>query len=487
MGSPTQVPPPVQPARPRPPRSYAGPVTLIVIGAFFLAATMGMFEWWKVGYAFAHYWPVLLIIWGVIKLVEYTQAQRTGGRASGIGLGGIFLLIMVVFIGLIATQMSRVDWEQVRSSWQINDNDFPWWGHSYNYDDHLTQDFPAGASLRVNNTRGSVNVAVADGNKIEVSVRKTIRADNERQADDWNSRTRPDIKVSGNVVTLNANNQGAGDHWVSADLDITIPRNAPLNITNRNGDISITGRNGDVDVTNQKGDVSVQDLTGKLHLNLDGASAHVSQVTGDVAVEGRVKEIALDSVKGSVRLNGEFSENVQLSKIAKNVSLKTSRTEMDLAKIDGDLSLDSRDFRANQVTGPFRLTTKFKDIHLEGVSGDLRLDNEDGTVEVQMSKLGSVQINNRRSDVEIYLPDKAAFQLNARTKNGEVRSDFAGLNIANRDEQGTATGNVGGGGPNLVVNNEQGAIEIRKRSNMAQAPKAPDAPDAPDAPEASDN
>ncbi len=484
MGSPTQVPPPVQPVRPRP-RSYAGPVTLIVIGAFMLAATLGFFEWWRVGYVFAHYWPVLLIIWGVIKLVEYQQAQRTGGHARGLGMGSIFLLIMFVFIGLIATQISRVDWDQVRDSWQINDSDFPsWWGHSYNYDDHVTQDFPAGASLRVTNTRGGVNVAVGEGNKIEVSVRKIIRADREGQADDWNNRTKPQIKVAGNVVTLDANNQGAGDHWVSEDLDITLPRNASLNISTRGGDVSVSGRTGDVEVSNKKGDISVQDVTGKVGLTLDKSSANISQITGDVTVEGRVNEISIDSVKGAVRLNGDFSENVQLSKISKTVTLKSSRTEIELAKIDGDLALDAHDLRASEVTGPFRLSTKFKDIHLEGVSGDLRLDNEDGAVQVQMTKVGSIQINNRRSDVEVYLPDKAAFQVDARTKNGDIQSDFSGLKISNQDEQGVASGVIGGGGPHLVVNNEQGAIEIRKRSNIAQAPKAPDAP-AP--PEESDN
>ena len=74
-------------------------------------------------------------------------------------------------------------------------------------------------------------------------------------------------------------------------------------------------------------------------------------------------------------------------------------------------------------------------------------ENEDGAVEVQMSKMGSMQINNRRSDVEVYLPDKAAFQLDARTKNGEIQSDFAGLKISNQEEQGVASGIIGGGGP----------------------------------------
>ena len=193
-------------------------------------------------------------------------------------------------------------------------------------------------------------------------------------------------------------------------------------------------------------------------------------------MEGRVKEISLDEMKGAVRLNGDFSENVQLSKISKTITLKSARTEIEIAKLDGDLSLDAHDLRATSVTGPFKLLTKFKDIRLEGVSGDLHLENEDGAVEIQMTKIGSMQIDNRRSDVEIYLPDKASFQINAQTKNGDIQSDFTGLSISNGDERATASGSVGSGGPRLVVNNEHGAIEIRKRSTMAQTPNSPDTP-----------
>ena len=35
--------------------------------------------------------PALLILWGVIELVEYQQASRSGGRSAGIGAGGVIL------------------------------------------------------------------------------------------------------------------------------------------------------------------------------------------------------------------------------------------------------------------------------------------------------------------------------------------------------------------------------------------------------------
>jgi Toastrack DUF4097/LiaF transmembrane domain len=488
MASPNPVPPPPIPPY-RPQRSISGPLILIAVGLVFLLATMHVLSLHSVWMWFGHYWPVLLIVLGLIKLVEHYQAQRTGTRSSGVGVGGAFLIVMLVVFGLIATQTSRVDWEALRNGMHMDDDsDWGWFeGHAYTYDDHLEQDFPAGAMLRVTDTRGAVNITTSDSAKIQVGVRKTIRAESQNEADRWNGNTKPDIKVSGNTVTLNANTQGAGDHSVTIDLDISVPRNVAVNITNRSGDVSVLGRDGDVEISNQKGDVSVTDVKGKVTLSLENSSARISQITGDVSAEGRMKEVSLDTIKGAARLNGDFTENVDLSKISKTVTLKSARTDIEIAKLDGDLSLDSHDLRASTVTGPFRLLTKFKDIRLEGVSGDLRLENEDGAVEVQMTKMGAFQIDNRRSDISIYVPDKAAFQVNAQTKNGEIESDFTGLNVSNGDERATASGSVGGGGPRLVVNNEHGAIEIRKRSMIAEKPERPEKPEKPEAPEATDN
>ena len=120
------------------------------------------------------------------------------------------MIVFLIVFGLIATQTSRVDWEALKNGMHIDDdNDWNWFeGHAYTYDDHLEQDFPAGAMLRVTDTRGAVNVTTSDTAKIQVVVRKTIRAESQGEADRWNGNTKPDIKVSGNTVTVNANNQG---------------------------------------------------------------------------------------------------------------------------------------------------------------------------------------------------------------------------------------------------------------------------------------
>jgi len=453
---------------------------------------MGVLQGDMLWHWFAHYWPLLLIILGLIKLVEHYQAQRSGTPSSGLGLGGAFLLVIFILFGLAATGLSRVDWNAVGHDFNWDDDgDFSsWFGKTYNYDDQLVQAFPAGASLRVTDIRGVVSVTAADDNQIHVTVHKRIKADGQDEADKWNGGTKPEIKVNGNLVSLDARNQAAGDHWVAIDLDISLPRGAAVNITNRYGNAEVTGRDGDVEIANQKGTVTVQDIKGKVSLTLQDSSVRASQISGDLSTQGRANDVSVDNVKGAVRLNGEFSESVSLSKIAKTLSLKSSRTEIELAKLDGNLDLDPKDLRADGLFGPIQIQTKFKDIALEGVSGDLRLENEDGPVEVQILKLGSVQVDNRRADVTIYVPDKAGFQLNAQTRNADIQSDFNNLNISNNNEQTVATGTVGGGGSHVVINNEHAVIEIRKRSSLAEGPvppKGPRAPKSDEDPNVSDN
>ncbi len=479
MASPVQAPPP------RYRRSFSGPIILIGLGTIFLLGTMGVLDWRNLGHWFANYWPLLLIIAGVIKLIEYQQAQKQGTRASGISAGGVFLIIFVIIIGLIATHASRFHWEQLRDQIDINgDDDFPLFGSKFNFDDQLAQAFPDGASLHINDTRGAVNIVASEDSQIRVVVHKRISAESQGEADKWNAGTKPQLTVSGSVVTLNANNGGAGDHWVAEDLDVSLPRKAAIVASTRYGDVSVTGRDGNLDITSQHGEVNTTDINGKVGLNLDHSSARISKIASDVSIGGRANDVSIEDVKGAVHLDGEFMESVKLAKISQPVIFKSSRTNMDFSRLDGDLDLDSGDLQASDVIGPLRLTTRSKDIRLTGVSGDVRLQDENGTVELRMNKLGSMQVDNRKGDIQIYLPDKAGFQVDARVRNGEVETDFDQLKIDNSNDQAVATGIIGGGGPHLVVNNEHGTIEIRKASSAAEAPEAPAPPKVPRAPRA---
>ena len=484
MGSPVQAPPPIRDPRLREQRrqrrSVAGPVVLILLGVVLLLTTMHVLHPEPLLRWFGTYWPALIILWGVIKLVEYRQAQREGTRPSGIGAGGVVLLIFLIVFGMSATQASRFNWDEIRDHINLGDDDFQIFGHTYTYDDQLQEEFPSGASLRITNDHGAVNLTASDDNQIHVTAHKRINADRQQDADKVNPGTKPQITVSDHAVTLNANTQGAGDHSVATDLDVRSPRTAAVVITARHGDVSVLGRDGDVEISSQGGEVAASDINGKVSLTLSHGSARISKISNDVSVQGRADDISAADVKGAARLNGEF-DNVKLSKIAGAVSFKSARTDMEFSKLDGDLDMDSGDMRATELTGPFRLITRSKDVRLAGVNGDVRLQNENGAVEIRMNKLGSMQVSNRNSDIQIYLPDKTAFQLDAHSRGGEIESDFDALKIDNGHDQATASGAIGTGGPHLVISNEHGGIELRKGSSVAEisTPSKPPHPPVP--------
>lgn len=486
---PVAPPPAQQPAPPYAPpprryrRSFAGPIVLIILGVVFLLGNMHLLSWYQLGRLFAHYWPALLILWGVIKLIEYQQAQREGLQARGIGVGGVFLIIFIVIFGLAATQAERFNWHELKDNLNIDDNDLDnMFGESYNYDDHLEQDLPpAITTLRVNDDHGAVRVSYANDNKITVSIRKRVGADNQSDADKYNSQTKPTLITTGALLTLDAKTQAAGDHPVETDLDISIPRKMQLVVTSRRGDVSVTGRDGNIEINNQHGDVSVEEVTGSVKLNLEKSSAKVEQITGDVHIDGRLNEVTVMDIKGSLQLDGEFQESVKIARVTKNVSFKSSRTDLEFSRIDGELDLDSDDLHADQITGPLNLTTRSKQIRLEEVSGDVRLRNENGGIEISMRSLGNVQIDSRNGDINLSVPDKAGFKLDARTHDGEIQTDFGELKVENGDRESKASGTVGNGIAHIVLNNEHDGIEIRRNSARASsaAPAPPKALPAP--------
>ena len=488
MASTTQVPQTPQQYPPRHPRSISGPIVLILIGILFLLEKMGVLHWRSLGYSFAHYWPLILIFFGAIKLIEHIYAQRTGTTAPGLGAGGAILIVAIIFWGLVASQVARVDWNELGDQVHFGD-DFPFFGHSYSFEDQLSQAFPAGGNLHVTSDRGAVNITASEDNQIHIAVHKRVNAENQEDADKWNGETKPQITVSGQSVTVNANTQGAGDHGVTSDLDISIPRKASVVVSTRHGDGTIMGRDGDVSLSVEHGDVSVTDVNGNVHLDLQDSSAHVSTVSADVSVQGKAQDVSFEDIKGTLTLDGDFTESVRLARIGKPFNFKSPRTEINFTKLDGDLDLDSGDLRVSNVTGPVRVSTREKDIGLIGVSGDVRLKNRNGAVEIQMTKMGSMDVENQNADIQIGVPAKAAFQLDARSRGGEIDSDFESLNVHNGDDQSTAVGSVGGGGPHMVINNEHGSVEIRRGALEADVPAVPNVPKphVPNPPTVTDN
>jgi Toastrack DUF4097/LiaI-LiaF-like transmembrane region len=463
-------------------RSLAGPLVLILIGVIFLLGNMHYLSWASLHHYFARYWPALLILWGVVRLLEHWQDNRAGVPSRGIGAGGVVLIIFLVLFGMGFTASDRINWNALRNEADIDGDFGGLFGNSYSYSATVEQPFAAGSELKVVSDRGDVVVNTWAEPKIKVVVRKKVVADNEEQGKKIDGETQPTFTTAGAMVTLNANTGGAGNNAVASDLEIYVPQKANLEISTKRGDIRIAGRQGNI-TTNSHGDVTVADNAGNVNITLRRGSVRATNIKGDVSVDGRVDDTTISDVSGEVRLSGDFFGQMNLAKVAKGVSFHSSRTEMQMARLDGDLTMESGDLRAKAIVGPMHVATRSYDIHLDDVSGDLKVDNSNGVVEYRTGKsLGDVEISNQRGTVQVMLPKNAAFQVDARTNRGDIESDFPSIQVRSERNSQYASGTVGSGGPLVKLTNDRGDVQIRQFTGLPSPPAPPQAPKAPTVP-----
>src|SRR5205823_6367324 len=132
---------------------------------------------------------------------------------------------------------------------------------------------------------------------------------------------------------------------------------------------------------------------------------------------------------------GEYGQ-IMLGKIAKGVHFNSIRTDMEFGKLDGELNMQSGELRANSIAGPFRIATRSKDIDLEDISGDVKIDDSNGQVQLTpKAPVANIDIVNKSGEVNLMLPADGNFTVDASSLRGEIESDFDLTSTSGTPEQ----------------------------------------------------
>ena len=472
MASPQQPPVDYRYYRRHRQRSIAGPIILIGVGVCFLLANMHVVSGAELAYLFAIWWPALLILLGVIRIIEYSIARTEGGPAPRLSGGSVVLVVLFVMIGLSASGARRWNWQAFGDNVDFNPAWDGMFGQKYDFTQELSQPLPGDGRIQIDSNRGSVTVHVADNGDapVKVVIHRHIAADSQESANKFNDRQKPTMVVDGNTLRVSSGENQPEIHVgfsmgprVTSDLEIWAPRKAPVQVTTAHGDINISQRDADVNAsTTYGGDIQVNQIKGNVEVTPHRGDVHVSQVTGDVHLNGRVNDVDLSEVSGAALLEGDFFGDVKLSHIGRSVKLHSSRTDMELGKLSGDLEMDSGDLRVSSVAGPFEVHTKAKDIRLEDISGSIIVEDNHGDIEVHpRSPFGDVNVSNHQGGIHVVIPESSGFVVDARSSRGELESDFP-LNVTKNGDDHVAEGTVGKGGNKLQLTTDHGTIEIRK-------------------------
>ena len=229
---------------------------------------------------------------------------------------------------------------------------------------NVTRLVAAGVSISIENIAGSLIVVGSDGT--EVKITGTLGDDVE------------ELEISGDADELSIEVVIPDDEWkgarkVKADLELTVPRGATLEIEVVSASVDISGVNGAIEGESVSGNFTV---TGGLD-DID-----IESVSGSVSVSGGSGSISAESVSGLVTLNG----------------------------VSGDVE-------AATVSGAIRVDAgAVDDVELESIAGSIYFKGHLGS--------GSLEIETHSGNVEILLPAGVSAEFELESFSGRIENGF---------------------------------------------------------------
>ena len=456
--------------------SVVGPVLLLSIGVIALLletghiSVSGFWMWYE------RWWPLLLIAVGLVSLAEYFWDRNdpyAGRRSVG---GVVFLIILLAMVGWGANGRW---WRPFSDQFDNSDDFFSMMGEEHDNDVQMDEAIGDNASVNIQNPRGDVTVTVSTDGQMHIRAHQVVHSSDKDAAKIFDE-IKPKVVSSNSSAAITV----PGRNGARVDLTIQVPEKSSTTVNTNHGDVTIEGLKNNADVTSSHGDVKFDSITGDVHARMDHGDFSAHQVGGHAFMDGHVDDVTLSEIKGPVVLEGEFFGDTHLEQVGSTVHFHTTRTDLDIPKLGGDLTMDSGDLTANQASGPVRIITRSKNIDLSQVAGDLHIENSDGDVNVVAAvPLGNVQISNRSGGLSLSVPENSNFTVAASTtEDDELETDFP-LQQSTSGDRRSAEGAVGHGGVRLDLSTTHGNLRLKQGSAHMETPERPEAPERPEKPE----
>lgn len=410
--------------------------------------------------------PLILILWGVAKLIDNMAAQRSGQIRPPLINGGEAALLVLIVLVLAAMGI----YTKVREKHPDLSIDMSMFNRESSKSEQLpAQAIPTGSHVTVMTGRGNVNIHATDGSMLDVSANETGRAANERAAADLLDQVHVVIEKTPDGYLVRTDGQAESNRGtVSVDLEISLPKSSSANVTTGHGDINVADLQGAVVTSSGQGSIEVHDTGSDVSASLTKGDARVTNTKGNVRITGQGSEIEITDVAGDANVTGEFYGPIRVRNVAKTTKYVSRKLDLTLVKLTGLLELDSSEVEVSDVAGSAKLISENKNVSAENVAGKLTVVNTNGTVKVGYSQppREDIAITNDSSPVELTLPSNSTFEISAISKSGDVESDFDNSSLSSSNDNGTGrlAGRVGSGGPKITIVTSYGAINLRKSS-----------------------
>ena len=386
------------------------------------------------------YWPILLILLGLGKVIDYLR-QKEG---VSLRVGEVFGIFFLLLIGSVLTLISRSHFPIWLRNFPIDigERQVPigdFLGNSYTFSQEAAYHLTSPVPLRIDNAYGNVAVTQGGDREIKVRLAKKVYQNEESQA----RKIADEIRLEGGtdagifVVKTNREVLASKDYRFRTDMEVSIPRKSLIQVRTSYGDIritNVTGKfdlstihrqldirdcNGDVEASNRYGDSRIINLTGNLNIEARGP-VYLETIKGDVAVRNEYSPVEIKSVEGKVSVSNTENK-IDLEEISKPVVIDARGGQIVVRNLKESLKITARHSRRLQVSdvassvvlnssysspslknikGNVEIDSKSDELALEGLQGFLKIRGEGSSVRVN-TVAGPIDIVTTGKDVVV--------------------------------------------------------------------------------------
>lgn len=429
------------------------------------------------------FWPVILVILGIEVLVKGERARRSGEEPPEFDFGSMFLLIILVSIlGTVGI------FRWVSPSWDVGEDIRripplryileP--GLRETVSERFDKTVQIGAQVKefsIANPFGDVEVVATEGNELKVSAKIEARGATLAIARDAARATEIHTATEGNIIKVEVfgparEREGQGrvlrDRRVQVDFVVSVPSGLEVRVNNAFGNVRVNGMRQAVYVENSFGPVEVQNVQG---------SIDVRNRFGDISVLGAGGSLCIENRTGRVRVDG-----------AGETTIKNNFGEVNASNINGQLDVTNSHgaVEIHKASGYVKVSNQFGAVSIDDPGTGVEVRNSAGEVKVGIVRpiTKDCFLSTKFGDISLSLLSGVKADITANTRLGRIRADgpivvkeggtrergispgseelsLEGMAIERGTTSESATWKLGGRGPRIRLETENGDITIK--------------------------
>ncbi|HYK89771.1 MAG TPA: DUF5668 domain-containing protein [Acidobacteriota bacterium] len=476
--------------------SLLGALLWLGVGILFLLRNFGIGpDFWSMA---ARYWPILLILLGLGKVIDYYRHKE--GVSLRVGeVVGIFILLL---IGTAITRVSESPISQAFRDWSIPMGDSSvhpgqWLGTSYTYTQEATYPMSSTAPIRIENAYGLVSVTPGSDGEVRVRLKKVVYTSEESKAKGIADQIRLEAGPQANeepgmpvkaevepkgksrgqlfVVKNNRDALAANDYRFNTDMEVFVPKRTDLTVRNSFGELRVSNVDGKLDLETTHNALELRDCSGEFKVSNRYAESRLTNLTGNLNVEAR-GHVYVEAVKGDVIVRDEYSP-VEITDVTGQVTVSNTESNVRLDKITKAVVVDARGTQVNasELGSTLKVTTNHRRLEVSDVASNIVLDCQYSTVSLKDIR-GNVDLSTNSDRITAdgirgYLKVKGQGSgIRANSVDGPVEiqttlkdvivNNFGGsCTVANEyADVSLSTGTLGKG--DIAVKNHNGGIDL---------------------------